>query len=61
MSGYDLYDNPDPASLHLLSGDWTTIAPGVRARIWGAPNEEDMAQHYRPSDGIVVLQVGPLP
>jgi NTP pyrophosphatase (non-canonical NTP hydrolase) len=33
-----------------VSGDWTEVAPGVRVRLWDAPNEEDMTE-------VVVLQV----
>lgn len=38
-----------------ISGDWAEIAPGVRVRLYDAPNEEDM-EHYDPR-GIVILQV----
>lgn len=48
--GHDLYERPDPATLFSISGDWTEIAPGVRVRLRGAPNEEDMTE-------TVILQV----
>lgn len=56
MPDYDLYDNPDPATLWSLSGDWSTLTPGIRVRLWDAPNEEGMQEHFRCPDGIVILQ-----
>jgi hypothetical protein len=32
--------------LFSISGDWTEIAPGIRVRLDGAPNEEDMEEFY---------------